>query len=421
MIKKIGMGAAVVAVAGLLAACSSSDPEPSDSAPAPTDTSAPAIDGTGVTLTIWVDENRQPAVEAAAATFEEETGATVELVVKNFEDIRADFIAQVPTGEGPDLTIGAHDWLGGLVTAGVVAPVDLGDKAAEFEKVAVDAFSYDGQTYGLPYATEAVALIYNTDLVGEEAPATWDEMIQKGKDSGAEVPFVINVNAPTGDGYTMYPFQTSFGAPVFVQDASGSYTNEVGMGGAAGEAFATWLGENGDKGTGYIAGDINYDTNNALFAEGKAAYTVAGPWAIAALTEKDVKNIAVAAVPSAGGEAGAPFVGVQGFYLSAQSENALIANAFLTQYMATPEAQMALYEADPRIPAMTSVAEQVSSDPIVAGFAASASSGVPMPSIPEMGSVWDLWNAAQIKIITGADPVPTWNKMIEDLNAAVSG
>ena len=418
MIKKIGIGAAVVAVAGLLAACSGTDPEESPSA-APSETT-PAIDGTGVTLTIWVDENRKPAVEAAAATFESETGATVELVVKNFEDLRADFIAQVPTGEGPDITIGAHDWLGGLVTAGVVAPVDISNVADQFEKVAVDAFSYDGQTYGLPYATEAVALIYNTDLVGTEAPTTWDEMIQKGKDSGAERPFVINVNSPTGDGYTMYPFQTSFGAPVFVQDDTGSYTKEVGMGGDAGLAFAKWLSDNGDKGTGYVSGDITYDINNSLFADGKAAYTVAGPWAIASLTEKGVP-IAVSAVPSAGGETASAFVGVQGFYLSAQSSNALIANAFLTQYMATPEAQKALYDADPRIPAMTSVAEQVSSDPIVGGFAASASSGVPMPSIPEMGSVWDLWNAAQIKIITGADPESTWNKMVEDLNAAIGG
>ena len=31
------------------------------------------------------------AIEAAAAVFEEETGATVELVQKNFEDIRAEF------------------------------------------------------------------------------------------------------------------------------------------------------------------------------------------------------------------------------------------------------------------------------------------------------------------------------------------
>ncbi|WP_348523796.1 extracellular solute-binding protein [Demequina litorisediminis] len=67
------------------------------------------------------------------------------MVQKNFEDLRNDFIAQVPTGEGPDITVGAHDWLGALVAAGVVNTVDLGETADDFEQVAVDAFTYDGQ------------------------------------------------------------------------------------------------------------------------------------------------------------------------------------------------------------------------------------------------------------------------------------
>lgn len=414
MIKKIGTGVAIMAVAGLLAACSSSDPEPSAS-PSPTDT---GIDGTGATLTIWVDANRKPAVEAAAADFETETGAEVVLVEKNFEDIRTDFIAQVPTGEGPDITVGAHDWLGALVTAGVVNTVDLGDKAAEFEQVALDAFSYDGQMYGMPYALEAIALVQNTDLVGADAPATWEDMIAAGEAAGTEMPFVINTNGATGDGYTMYGFQTSFGAPVFVQDESGSYTNEVGMGGPNGEAFATWLGENGMEGSGYITTDVDYAIGQSLFSEGKAPYTIQGPWAIADYTAAGI-NVTVNPIPGAGSEPASPFVGVQGFYVSAQTQNALLANEFLTTYMATPEAQRALYDADPRIPAYKAVADDVSSDPIVAGFIASAQNGVPMPSIPEMGSVWDLWNAAQAKIIQGADPVETWNTMVTDLEAAI--
>jgi arabinogalactan oligomer/maltooligosaccharide transport system substrate-binding protein len=44
-----------------------------------------------------------------------------------------------------------------------------------------------------------------------------------------------------------------------------------------------------------------------------------------------------------------------------------------------------------------------------------------MPSIPEMGSVWDLWNAAQVQIINGADAVGTWNKMVADLEATLAG
>ncbi|HYP73285.1 MAG TPA: extracellular solute-binding protein [Microbacterium sp.] len=409
--RKMGIGIAALASATLLlAGCSGGSSEPAE-----TDD---AIDASGVTLTIWTDENRAPAIEEAAKTFEEETGGKIELVQKNFEDIRTDFINQVPTGNGPDITVGAHDFLGAFVEAGVIDTVDLGDAADQLEQVAIDAFTYDGQVYGFPYALESIALIQNTDLVGEDAPATWDDMIAKGQASGAERPFVINTAGQTGDAYTMYGFQTSFGAPVFVQDASGSYTSEVGMGGDAGTAFATWLGANGETGTGLISTTIDYDINNELFASGKAAYTIQGPWAIETLTAQGV-NIKVNPIPSAGGETAAPFVGVQGFYVSSQSKNALVAQQFLTHYLATDEAQQALYDADPRLPAWKPVAEKVASDPVVAGFLASAATGVPQPSIPEMGSVWELWNTAQVQIIKGADPASTWSTMVTDLEAAI--
>ncbi|MAB20009.1 MAG: maltose ABC transporter substrate-binding protein [Microbacterium sp.] len=403
---------ALTATAALLAGCSGGGDATTD------DDGGDAVDASGVELTVWVDENREPAVAAAAEQFETDTGATVTLVQKDFADLRADFLAQVPTGEGPDMTIGAHDWLGEFVASGVVNTLDLGEKASEFEPVALEAMTYDGQLYALPYSLETVALIQNTELVGEEAPATWEDMIAAGEESGAERPFVINTEGQTGDGYTMYGFQTSFGAPVFVQDESGSYTSEVGMAGPEGEAFAQWLGENGEDGAGYLSTTIDYDINNELFNSGEAAYTVQGPWAIASFPDVDV---AVNPIPSAGGEPAAPFVGVQGFYLSSQSENALIAQEFLVNYIATEEAQRALYEADPRIPAWSTVAEEVSSDPIIAGFLASSQNGVPMPSIPEMGSVWEYWNAAEAQIIAGADPVSTWNTMIEDLNATLGG
>ncbi len=413
--RKMGIGVAALAAGSLLLAGCASGGGGTTTAP---EQSEEPIDASGVTLTVWTDENRQPAIEAAAATFEEETGATVELVQKNFEDIRNDFTNQVPTGEGPDITIGAHDWLGSLVQAGVVSTVDLGESASNFEQVALDAFTYDGQMYALPYSLETIALIQNTELVGEEAPATWDDLIASGTESGAERPFVINTAGQTGDAYTMYGLQTSFGAPVFVQDDSGSYTSEVGMGGDAGTAFATWLGENGEKGEGYISTTIDYDTNNELFASGKAAYTIQGPWAVEALTAQDAE-IKVNPIPSAGGETASPFVGVQGFYISSESQNALVAQEFLTKYLATYDAQKALYEADPRIPAWSELAEEVSSDPVIAGFVASSQNGVPMPNIPEMGSVWDLWNAAQVQIIKGADPEGTWTKMVSDLEGTI--
>lgn len=408
MRKHIGIGAFALAAAVALTGCGASTPEGGEEAPA----------GDGAELVIWTDAEREAALTTAAEAFEEETGAKVTLVQKNFEDLRNDFIAQVPTGEGPDITVGAHDWLGALVAAGVVDTIDLGDAADSFEQVALDAMTYDGQLYALPYSLETVALIQNVDLVGDEAPATWDEMIQKGIDSGAERPFVINTAGETGDAYTMYGLQTSFGAPVFVQDESGSYTNEVGMGGAPGGGFASWLGANGANGTGYISTTVDYDINNELFLSGKAPYTIQGPWVMPLFEDM---NVTVNPIPSAGGETAAPFVGVQGFYLSSESKNALLAQEFLVNYLGTEDAQRALYEADPRIPAWTTLADEVSSDPVTAGFVESAKGGVPMPSIPEMGSVWDLWNAAQVQIINGSDPVSTWNTMVTDLQTTLAG
>ena len=48
------------------------------------------------------------------------------------DDMKDDFIQQVPTGKGPDIVMGAHDWLGELSTNGVVAPIELGDSSEDY-------------------------------------------------------------------------------------------------------------------------------------------------------------------------------------------------------------------------------------------------------------------------------------------------
>ena len=113
----------------------------------------------------------------------------VELVVEDLgrvQDIRTPMITAAPAGEGPDIFIGVHDWLGAMVESGLVAPIDLGDKEDEFVPLALEAFTYtDGQLYGLPYATENLGFFYNTELV-TEPPTTWDEVLEMGRDLKAE-------------------------------------------------------------------------------------------------------------------------------------------------------------------------------------------------------------------------------------------
>ena len=92
------------------------------------------------------------------------------------------FIVQAPSGAGPDLIVGANDWVGSLVKNGVVAPVELGDKANGFSDAAKKAFTSDGTLYGVPYAVENIALVRNNALA-KDTPATFDELIAQASSS----------------------------------------------------------------------------------------------------------------------------------------------------------------------------------------------------------------------------------------------
>ena len=410
-VNKRGMAATGLLVAAsmlTLAGCAGG------SSAAPSDDASKGDSGA---LTVWVDANRARALEDVAKTFEQDKGVKVNLVVKDYGKIRDEFTAQVPTGKGPDITIGGHDWIGAFVKDGIVAPVELGDKSADFEKVAMEAVSYDGKTYGLPYAIENIAILRNTALA-DSTPATFDEMIAKGRAAGTEYPFVVGLDPQAADPYHLYPFQTSFGNSVFARNADGSYDpSQLTIGDEAGQQFAGWLTAQGDTGTKVLNLNLSGDLAKEAFNAGKSPYFLTGPWNVADAQSAGV-DVSVDAIPSAGGSAAQPFAGVQAFFLSAKSTNPIVANEFLVNYIATDDVQTKLFEAGGRPPALTESFEAAQSDPIVGGFATVGANAVPMPSIPEMGSVWDDWGKTEAALIKGsADPAADWVKMADAIKA----
>ncbi|MHC6176351.1 sugar ABC transporter substrate-binding protein [Glutamicibacter endophyticus] len=397
-----------------LTACGSGN-EPAASSAAKPSSSAPASDAT---LSVWVDSNRAPVLKEAAAEFTASSGVKVDLVIKDFGKIQEDFLRQVPSGKGPDITIGAHDWLGNLVKNGVVQPVELGDKVNDFQEVTVDAMSYDGKVYGVPYSTENLALLRNTELA-DKAPESFDDMVKAGKDSGAKYPFLVQVGTE-GDPFHMYPFQMSFGTPVFGQNAEGGYDpSKLELGNAGGEKFATWLAKQGKAGV--FNTNIDADIAKEKFNAGESPFFITGPWNVEDAQKAGIK-LAVDPIPSAGGEPAAPFVGVQGFFVSSKTKNLLAASEFLTNYIGTEAVQTKLYEAGKRPPANKAAFEAASQDELVSSFGQVAADGVPMPNIPEMNAVWEFWGVAEADIITGKakDPVKRWNDMAKQVESAIS-
>jgi arabinogalactan oligomer/maltooligosaccharide transport system substrate-binding protein len=401
----LALSAVIASSAIVLAGCASGDSSGEASEPA---------EAAG-SLVVWVDAERVDALQGAADAYTEETGVEVELVGKDVNTIKDDFIQQVPTGEGPDVTMGAHDWLGELSTNGTVAPLELGDSSADYLPVALQASTYEGTVYMLPYAVENIAVLRNADIIPEPA-ANFDDMIAKGTAAGLEQPFVVEQGAE-GNPYHLYPFQTAFGAPVFGTDDSGSYDpTDLQLGSEGGFAFADWLAAQGAAGT--LNTDIDGQIAKDNFLTGKSAFWLTGPWNVGAAIDGGI-NVAIDPIPSPTAEVAQPFAGVKGFFVSSESENKVAANDFLVNYIGTEDVQLSLFEAGNILPALTAAADAAASDPIIAGFQAVGGDAVPMPAIPAMGSVWAFWGVAEAAIINGADPAATWQKLVDDVTAAI--
>ncbi|MAB36732.1 MAG: maltose ABC transporter substrate-binding protein [Actinobacteria bacterium] len=345
---------------------------PIETLAAPATTSPPPVK-----LVVWAEEKVATALDPLVGAYEAAAGVDIEVVVYDFGAIRTDVQTAGPAGEGPDVFLGAHDWVGELAANGVVAPLDLGSVASDLFEVGVTAFSYGGEVYGFPYATEAIAMFYNADLV-DSVPATWEEAKTACDTAGTE----FCVGTPSNDAYHNHPFIASAGGYVFAS-TGGFDASDVGLDNAGAIASAEYLDGLVKNGTVYSA---DYGGAMSNFQEGRALFWMTGPWARG---DASAVNYGVGLIPQFDGNAATPFVGVRGAMVSSFSDNQVLAQSFILDFFATIDVQQAMYESDPRLPATKSLFAVVeAADPIAASFAASASNGIPMPNIPEMGSVW---------------------------------
>jgi maltose-binding protein MalE len=304
-------------------------------------------------------------------------------------------IIAIPAGEGPDIFIGVHDWLGSLVESGLVAPVDLGDRRDEFVESNLEAFTYtDGNLYGLPYASENLGFFYNTELV-PEPPTTWAEVLEIGRALKAEGKVQAAFAVPTGPGYNALPIQTAFGGYVFGVDDNGAWNpQDIGLDSEGEIEAVKYMSDAAAEGL--MPEIFDYETAHSLFETGQIPFLMAGPWALDRIRASGVPYAVANFFP----DEGVPFLGVQGFLVSAFSENPLLAQAFLTEYVATEEVMQQLYETGLRPSSFKSVLEKTD-DPDLAAMGEAGASAMPMPNIPEMGSVWSAWDNGITLAVTG--------------------
>lgn len=361
----------------------------------------------GGTLVIWADDQRAAALKPFADKFGQANGVTVQVQAVS-KDLQTNFVTASQSGKGPDIVVGAHDWIGNLVQNGAIDPVQLPDaQKSAFADVAVKAVTFNGQLYGVPYAIENLALIRNTDLA-PTAPATIEDLVAAGqalKGAGKVSNIMALQVGANGDAYHIYPLYTSAGGYLFGQKPNGDYDPaDLGVDKPASVAAFKKIAALGEKGSGALTRSITGDNAIPTFTGGKTPFLISGPWAIADIKKAGIKYDITPIPAFAGGKPAQPFVGVQAFYVASKGKSKALANEFIANYLTKADLQVALYQANPRPPALTAALDQVkASDPDIQKWLDAGKGGAVLPAIPAMAAVWDPFGKAESAIVGGAD------------------
>src|SRR5262245_18470949 len=363
------------------------------------------------TIRIWADADRTPAVTQVANAWAQGKNVTVQVVQKNFGDIRSQ-LTTVAAETAPDVIVGAHDWVGELSANGSVLP--LTPSAAtkkQFPAYALNSFSYGTaikKLYGMPVALENVALITNTKLA--KVPTSFADLERQAlaakRKTKAQVGLAVQQGAG-GDAFHMYPFFSGLGGYIFGTNKAGNLDpSDIGVANPKflknASVIDRWNKE------GLIRSQVSGDIARDLFTKGKVAYYVTGPWFLGDVQKSGVKY-QISAFPSiVPGLKATPFLGVQGFMVTKFSSAhgvETLAKDLVANYMMRPSSQLTLALANQRFPANMVAGTQVK-DKDLRSFGKASVGGVPMPNIPQMASVWQDLGAAWVRSTKGSGSVP---------------
>ncbi len=129
-------------------------------------------------LLVWADETRGPNLKKVIGSKGDwVTGYKITVVpFSSFDALKA-AVDNATDLTGPDIIVGANDWVATGAKNGKLAPITLSN-AVKNRFTANNLFdlSYQGKLYGVPLDINNVAMIYNTKLV-KSAPKTFGEMV----------------------------------------------------------------------------------------------------------------------------------------------------------------------------------------------------------------------------------------------------
>lgn len=239
-----------------------------------------------VTLTLWsLDRDIQPAPNLIKEFNAQNNGIKIEYRQIQFDDVVSEAMRAYSTGKVPDII--AIDNPNHAMFASRGAFLDLTDKIKESTVIKPENYfpgplksaTWDGKYYGVPKATNTIALYYNKDLFKaagldpEKAPQTWDELVETARklnDPSKNI-YGITFSAKANE-------EGTFQFLPWAQMGGASYKAINGEG--AVRALTIWKQILDEKLTSPDTLTRSQWDSTATFNAGNAAMAISGPWEI---------------------------------------------------------------------------------------------------------------------------------------------
>ncbi|MFW5729249.1 MAG: extracellular solute-binding protein, partial [Spirochaetota bacterium] len=328
-------------------------------------------------------ENAFQFVEKLAEQFMDmHDNVTIDVLNKETEALREDFLTASLAGDPPDLVWTVNDHAGPFVAANLLKPVqDLFDMDEYVESV-----SMGGDTWAVPISSgNHLMLMYNTDIVSEP-PETTEELIEMGQELTGDDRYGLVYNAT--EPFWLAPWLGGFDGTVFAEDGVTPTLDTQAMRDTLQFLYDLEFEH------GIVPAESDYATMDTLFKEGNAAMIINGDWAIGGYRDAMGDDFAVTRIPqvSATGEWPKPYTSGKYFMIPRTLEgNKLATVVEFIEYATNYENQIDMVETLSRLPARREAlsAEEVTSDELLAASAQQMEVGTPMPSAVEMRAIWD--------------------------------
>ncbi|MGH2749491.1 MAG: ABC transporter substrate-binding protein [Actinomycetota bacterium] len=268
----------------------------------------------------------------------------------------------------------------------------LEDVRAEIEEVTIpgafESATWEGELWAAPYNSNAGFLYYRTDLV-DEAPTTWDEVVQVGMEVGEQegiAPFVGQGAQYEGMVVNFLEYYWGAGGEMFNEDASEVlWDNDIAL---QAVEFMSESSENGFYASGFNT-FLEEEARNE-FQSGNAVFMRNWPYVYGLASDKAESKIAgkfdIAPLPTFTGEGTISALGGFNNAVSAFSDNPDAAKEFVVWASTNEEVQTLLGESS-LPPTRASVYEQLQDDPVMALLGEVLPEAKPRPPAPTWNDI----------------------------------